>query len=146
MLCLLSFLREGRVVGPCWEKLKPKGPKGTLFSKAPIAPIEGRGRGIHLAKCFIRSPFYGRACRWACWEKLKPKGPKGLCPRMARRYRVSALEDNQKLSTVAELSDVRVQKGSFWPIFFVLISGFTRGPSLQLPAKWPRTGKKTSWG
>ena len=23
-----SFLREGRVVGPCWEKLKPKGPKG----------------------------------------------------------------------------------------------------------------------
>ena len=23
-----SFLLEGRVVGPCWEKLKPKGPKG----------------------------------------------------------------------------------------------------------------------
>ena len=22
-----SFLREGRVVGPCWEKLKTKGPK-----------------------------------------------------------------------------------------------------------------------
>ena len=28
MLALQSFLREGRVVGPCWEKLKPKGPKG----------------------------------------------------------------------------------------------------------------------
>jgi len=28
MLSLQSFLREGRVVGPCWEKLKPKGPKG----------------------------------------------------------------------------------------------------------------------
>ena len=27
MLSLQSFLREGRVVGPCWEKLKPKGPK-----------------------------------------------------------------------------------------------------------------------
>ena len=24
----LQSLREGRVVGPCWEKLKPKGPKG----------------------------------------------------------------------------------------------------------------------
>ena len=29
MLSLQSFLREGRVVGPCWEKIKPKGPKGT---------------------------------------------------------------------------------------------------------------------
>ena len=28
MLSLQSFLREGRVVGPCWEKLKPEGPKG----------------------------------------------------------------------------------------------------------------------
>ena len=26
MLSLQSFLREGRVVGPRWEKLKPKGP------------------------------------------------------------------------------------------------------------------------
>ena len=29
MLSLQSFLREGRVVGLCWEKLKPKGPKGS---------------------------------------------------------------------------------------------------------------------
>ena len=28
MLSLQSFLLEGRVVGPCWEKFKPKGPKG----------------------------------------------------------------------------------------------------------------------
>ena len=28
MLSLQSFLRGGRVVGPSWEKLKPKGPKG----------------------------------------------------------------------------------------------------------------------
>ena len=35
MLSLQSFLREGRVVGPCWEKLKPKGPKG------PKAGIRG---------------------------------------------------------------------------------------------------------
>ena len=28
MLSLQSFLREGRVVGPCWEELKPKGPQG----------------------------------------------------------------------------------------------------------------------
>jgi hypothetical protein len=30
MLSLQSFLREGRVVGPSWEKLKPKGPKGRV--------------------------------------------------------------------------------------------------------------------
>ena len=28
MLSLQSFLREGRVVGPCWENFEPKGPKG----------------------------------------------------------------------------------------------------------------------
>jgi hypothetical protein len=28
MLYLQSFLREGRVVGPCWETLKPQGPEG----------------------------------------------------------------------------------------------------------------------
>ena len=32
MLSLQSFLREGRVVRPCWEKLKPKGPKGEVFA------------------------------------------------------------------------------------------------------------------
>ena len=27
--------------------------------------------------CFLSSPFYGRACRWAMLGELKPKGPKG---------------------------------------------------------------------
>ena len=44
------FESEGRVVGPSWEKLKPKGPKGRL------------------------------ACRWAMLGELKPKGPKGFRP------------------------------------------------------------------
>ena len=43
-------LQEGRVVGLCWAKLKPKGPK--------VLSTEGRVVG-------------------PCWEKLKPKGPKG---------------------------------------------------------------------
>jgi hypothetical protein len=46
MLSLQSFLREGRVVGLCWAQSKPKGPEGQK-------------------RCFIRSPFYGRACLWA---------------------------------------------------------------------------------
>ena len=36
MLSLQSFLREGRVVGPSWEKLKPKGPKGVKSLDARI--------------------------------------------------------------------------------------------------------------
>ena len=31
MLSLQSFLREGRVVGLWWAKLKPKRPKGNLY-------------------------------------------------------------------------------------------------------------------
>ena len=33
MLSLQSFLREGRVVGPSWEKLKPQGPKGSALER-----------------------------------------------------------------------------------------------------------------
>ena len=32
---------------------------------------------IRKQKCFICSPCYGRACRWAMLGELKPKGPKG---------------------------------------------------------------------
>jgi hypothetical protein len=32
---------------------------------------------IRKHKCFLRSPFYGRACRWAMLGELKPEGPKG---------------------------------------------------------------------
>ena len=28
-------------------------------------------------KCFLCSPFYGRACRWAMLGELIPKGPEG---------------------------------------------------------------------
>ena len=33
-------------------------------------------------KCFLYSPFYGRACRWAMLGKFKPQGPEG-CRRVA---------------------------------------------------------------
>ena len=43
MLSLQSFLREGRVVGPSWEKLKPKGPKGPKGSDEQSC---GRGPSV----------------------------------------------------------------------------------------------------
>ena len=41
MLSLQSFLREGRVVGPTWEKLKPKGPEGPsrVCPYAQVIPV-----------------------------------------------------------------------------------------------------------
>ena len=47
---------EGRVGGPCWEKLKPKGPKG---SRAFLRILSTEGRGV---------------CLW--WATSKPQGPK----------------------------------------------------------------------
>ena len=38
----------------------------------------GELNAIRKHKCFLCSPFYGRACRWAMLGELKPKGPKGL--------------------------------------------------------------------
>ena len=46
---------EGRVVGPCWDKLKPKGPKGK-----EAWPFYRTSSGVRL---------------W--WELEEPKGPKG---------------------------------------------------------------------
>jgi len=37
----------------------------------------GELNAIRKHKCFLSSPFYGRACRWAMLGELKPKGPKG---------------------------------------------------------------------
>ena len=37
----------------------------------------GELNAIRKHKCFLCSPFYGRACRWAMLGELKPKGPKG---------------------------------------------------------------------
>jgi hypothetical protein len=61
MLSLQSFLREGRVVGPCWEKLKPKGPKGSESINAFSAVLSTEGHVVGL-----------------CWAQLKPQGPKGV--------------------------------------------------------------------
>ena len=46
----------GRSVCLCWALSKPKGPKEL--------------------KCFLCSPFYGRACRWVMLGELKSKGSK----------------------------------------------------------------------
>ena len=71
MLSLQIPSTEGRVVGICWEKLKPKGPKvherlhwraqrDRKEKNAFSAVLSTEGRVVGL-----------------CWEKLKPKGPKG---------------------------------------------------------------------
>ena len=79
MLSLKCFLREGRVVGPCWEKLKPKGPKvkervrsvsmGTSWytfthpNRAPLYLLytslcTGELNAIRKHKCFRCNLFY----------------------------------------------------------------------------------------
>ena len=60
MLSLQIPSTERRVVGICWEHLKPNGPKGSESKNAFSAVLSTEGRGVGL-----------------CWEKLKPKGPKG---------------------------------------------------------------------
>ena len=40
-------------------------------------PLHGELNAIGKQKCFLCSPFHGRACRWAMVGELKPKGPKG---------------------------------------------------------------------
>ena len=60
MLSLQSCLREGRVVGPCWEKLKPKGPKGHLHCGAdPRDPLLRSER----TQGFAAGPVHVRLCR-----------------------------------------------------------------------------------
>ena len=51
-----SFYRTISGVRLSWKLERPKGPEGP--------------------KCFLCSPFYGKACRWAKLGELKPKGPK----------------------------------------------------------------------
>ena len=36
----------------------------------------GELNSIRKHKCFLCSPFYGRACRWAMLGELKPEGPR----------------------------------------------------------------------
>ena len=61
MLSLQSFLREGRVAGPGWEKLNTKGPKCNLKGRRALLPTPStEGRSV---------------CLW--WAPSKPKGPEG---------------------------------------------------------------------
>ena len=54
---------EGRVVGPCWEESKSKGPKGT------------GGRAVIRKEA---SPFYRTSSGVClCWELEEPEGPAG---------------------------------------------------------------------
>ena len=107
---------EGRVVGICWAKLKPKGPKGSpcgvsvvgalilqswdtmSLIKADLSSVCVRARAyleasntpreptryplftslctgelnaIRKQRCFLCSPFYGRACRWHMLGEIK---------------------------------------------------------------------------
>ena len=63
------LLDEGRVVGPSWEKLKPKGPKGSSRSLTAIRKDAGLCCGSRLLE--------GRSV-CLCWAPSKPTGPKGL--------------------------------------------------------------------
>ena len=50
----------------------------SMFDRlAELRRIFARSNAIRKHKCFLCSPFYGRACRWAMLGELKPKGPKG---------------------------------------------------------------------
>ena len=51
MLSLQSFLREGRVVGPCWEKLKPKGPKKGGGEAFLVCRVDSDALGSHTHHC-----------------------------------------------------------------------------------------------
>jgi len=42
------------------------------FLSPPVPPSCPSGK----QKCFLYSPFYGKACRWAMLGELKPEGPK----------------------------------------------------------------------
>ena len=84
MLSLQSFPREGRVVGPCWEKLKPQGPKGTQTPQQshPLSPLHEPllWRAKRDPKAYMLSlqsfPREGRVVG-LCWAQLKSQGPKG---------------------------------------------------------------------
>ena len=60
MLSLQSFLREGRVVGPCWEKLKPKGPK------VPVSAYGGSLKNLKDLKD-LHHPFSPLTLPWCRW-------------------------------------------------------------------------------
>ena len=48
--------------------------------------INGKLNAIRKQKCFLCSPFYGRACRWAMLGELKLEGPKGSVHRSVHTF------------------------------------------------------------
>ena len=72
-------LREGRVVGPSWEKLKPKGPKGSTAGpkgrRALLRTPSTAGRSVCPCREHSKSKGpKGSVC--LCWAPSKPKGPR----------------------------------------------------------------------
>ena len=59
VLCLQSFLREGRVVGLCWAQLKPKGPNGTHRAQQLGRVVRG-GFLSGTSRCMIGCSSRGR--------------------------------------------------------------------------------------
>ena len=65
-----------------WFTLLCHQTRGVANSNTPTEPhllytslCTGELNAIRWQKCFICSPFHGRACRWAMLGELKPKGP-----------------------------------------------------------------------
>ena len=55
---------EGRVVGPCWEKLKPKGPKGRAGNKG----LYLYKHVLHVQWAQVGEPFnFVATMRWRGW-------------------------------------------------------------------------------
>ena len=42
-----------------------------LKDLSPHEPVHGELNAIRKQKCFLCSPFYGRACRWAMLGEIK---------------------------------------------------------------------------
>ena len=70
-----------------WEPVGIPSPTPTEppFISLYTSLCTGELNAIRKHKCFLCSPFYGRACRRAMLGELKPKGPKGDEEREVRR-------------------------------------------------------------
>ena len=82
MLSLQSFLREGRVVGPCWEKLKPK---GLGYPRLDLAGVNGRIPVNHpldgaTGAFYVKGPVTGYGGSASSLKVLKIQGTRGGGP------------------------------------------------------------------
>ena len=83
-------------------------------------PMHGELNAIRKQKCFLCSPFYGTACRWAilgeskpkgpdgvrlCWELEEPKGPKGGRPHESKNLKDLKIHVPHVLSKFTESPD-----------------------------------------